>query len=310
MTKATTTTNAASGSSLLDQARAAMPGMPQVLTAIGLVDEALREGRARQVGRDVVEDTLAALMTGKGLPVDLGEQARAVQAEVEIKQARAATLQKVAERLRQERRDLQVDGADAGLAVLAAALEKILTGARKVFTDLGPVGSAQDAINADVVPAWQLTGPLVARYGELRHVQTMFVAAVMFATAERLRFDFVTPEATRLVDTFGTVRNYAEMPPGQAWSGSGQITAPVVQIRNDAAVEYRASPTRTPPWLTDDPIANLRWLVSPAAQPWVPTIGELQAASEAAARQVEEQLDEANPHRRQSLMSDEGRVSA
>ena len=80
------------------------------------------------------------------------------------------------------------------------------------------------------------------------------------------------------------MRNFAALYPDGLPDDSRQVPGGNVRIANGrvvtTTVEDRAADA--PPWLTGG-VAALRYLASPDAQPWVPTLGELEDARDAAA---------------------------
>jgi hypothetical protein len=163
---------------ILTRARDAMPG----LTA---ADKALVEVRAAmmQAAKPVrvidanapIEAAVGALLDGKPIPVDLGEQLLAVDDAQRRIQAKLRGLSTIQEHLIARRQDIRREQVDAGLAVLADELEDVIAKARPVAAALGQIRDAQTAIDANLAPEWQTIRGLAARHAELRQAQLALV---------------------------------------------------------------------------------------------------------------------------------------
>lgn len=276
-----------------------MPTYTAAEAALAVAQRALQQVRHRPLDPrgpkgPVVDEAVAALLAGEPLPGEMGARIRDAQEAVVVTNLEIEAMKSIVEHLQVRRAQAHVAEADAGLEVLSDELERILTVARSTFGDLDGVADAQAAIDAGpaAVAAWSTVAPLALRYAELRDVQAYLVGAVLEPPENPARNPHATPAARRLVDTFGTVENYVELfPKLQPWEmsehqqsaampGGGRRVLDDIEVVTTKTVR----PLRERPWLTGDPVADLRWIAGPEARPWVPAIAELDAAREEAAK--------------------------
>jgi hypothetical protein len=271
---------------LLDLARAAMPGLEAVAEAVPKVDAALAEARARvRPASEVHEAAVNAVLSGGDVPADLGARLLDVEQHNREAQAQHDALVRLRSDLARQRRDLCVRHADVALAVLAEALDALLAEARPLLPEVGDVDSSDAAINTGVVKPWKRLQELAARHAELREAQAMVVSDALEPPETPRARTLVSSRVRHLVQTVGTVRNFRTLYPDD-YSPAGPVVgqASRFQIVNGRVVELTQPPDRPSapaPWLTGDPVAALRYLAGPDAQPWVPTLAQLDQAQKA-----------------------------
>lgn len=270
-------------STLLDTARAAIPGQAALERALTAVKER-EESFVIRPEADLHDEALAAVLAGDPVPDDLGARIAAVrEANVAVALERTA-LQQIRGSLHDRRRRAHVDGADHALGFLADTLDQLLTDARPAFEVLGSITSAEEVIDtgSEAVTAWSTAGTLADQYVELRTAQAVVVSAAIAPPDQVSTVVTTAGKATRrLVSTFGTVRNFAALYPDLDGFDPADDDAPVgvtsTRIQDGLVVEAGSSshPIGTVPWLTDDPLTALRSMLVPEVEPWVPTIDEL-----------------------------------
>lgn len=226
---------------------------------------AATESRAQLVQR-VADSTRA----GKRVSAGFAGQAREVESAVHAAGAVLAVLGEVEDVVAQDR-DQVLDSAPATLLEhLDLQLTEALTEARSL--GLGTVDGAQEAIDAGLVDAWQRFVGLSDVHDQIRSAQRL--------VAMHLVSDH---NFTQLLDTFGAVRNFADLFP--AWYDRQRMVT-VVDSIGDAMLA-------TPPWPEGDGLSGLwRYAVEHSeAELWVPTPAELHNVHDAAladARVVED----------------------
>jgi hypothetical protein len=291
---------------LLEQARAAMPGLAALAEAVPKVVAALVEARARvRPASEVHQDAVNAVLSGGAVPSDLGARLLDVEQNNREAQAQYDALTRLRSDLLQQRRDLCVTHADRALTVLAEALDDLLAEARPLLAEIGDVDSSDAAISANMVKPWRRVQELAALHSELREAQAAIVSdALEPPTGARIR-TIVSSRVRHLVETVGTVQNFTVLyPDGYSPSGAVAGQASRFKIVNGRVVELTEQPKQpstSAPWLTGDPVAALRYLASPDAQPWVPTMAQLDQAQKA---------PEPVPDKPRSLMVSEKRARA
>lgn len=262
------------------RARAAIGGRDAVLAAMIVVTEEITAARraVAPVDEAVTTDVLAAVLDGRRVPDDVGQRITAGHAANAAAIARAGALDRVSDRLTHELRRLDVEGADAALAVLRADLDAVLHDAAPVVETLADVHDPGAAIRGGLAGEWRTFEALAERLASLRHAQAIIVSAAVdppdrpTGTTSR-----VTPHVRRLVDDHGHLAAAAE-------HGSIGLSD---HDRREAEVSTRPLP-HARGWIDGDPLDRLRWcLLTPGVEPWLPTIDELH---EAAAAHADEQL--------------------
>ena len=278
---------------LLELAREAMPALTATQTALDTVRAA--QTTARQQARsadDLPAQVLDAVLAGKPVPDDIGQRVVDLRRDNESVIAALEVLRQVEDGLYEHRRSSIAQQVDLGLAVLADHLADLLAQARPAVEALVGITEAEDAITAGRVEQWTTLRRLSSRYAELRTAQAVLVSEGLFPPddARRQRFGVVSSDARRLVDSFGTVRNFAAIFPEGLPQSTRSAGGSEPAIRNGRIVTSRVEDTRAapPPWLTGDPAAALRYLTGPDAQPWCPTIAESTAARDDAARAAQD----------------------
>jgi hypothetical protein len=146
-------------------------------------------------------------------------------------------------------------GADAMLASLAADLNEVMAEVDTVATKLKSASTPAEAIERGVEKAWRQLPELRERYDQIRAAQMCVVPvadplAVGNATSPYL----ADPLASDLL-----LSNLDELVPG--WR------------QRDQTISMGTPPSRTP-WPAD-PVAQLLWLSTSPAEPWVPTTSQL-----------------------------------
>jgi len=266
---------------LLEKARAAMRGRAEI--EAGLADVTTRLRRARAAARpeeDVLDAAFEAVIAGQEVPADVADRVLTIRRSNESAFAEAGVLGPLEHRLREQLLAVHRRRADDGLNVLATELHAVLTAAGPVLAELGSnVDDAASAIEADRVVQWREATALAERYDELRRAQRVLVSAAVSPQAHVS--DRVSPEARSLVDDFGIVRDaglhYPEVGTGVNRS---EVRTGEVRIFSGRLVtsDHSDRPARACPWLTGDPVADLRFVTRADVQPWVPAINELTGA--------------------------------
>lgn len=276
--------------SLLDTARAAIPGQAAIERALAAVKER-EESFVIRGEADLHAETLAAMLAGEPVPDDLGARIAAVRQANQADALERAALQQTRTALHERRRQANVDGADHALGVLAETLSRLLTDARPPIKVLGSIATAEEAIAAgsEAVAAWSTAHALGDRYAELRNAQAIIVSAATDPPDNAARAVTTAGKATRrLVATFGSVCNFAALHPAlDGFDPADDEAASGVQssrIINGRLVETGSTnrPIAVVPWLTDDALAALRSMLVPEVEPWVPSIDGLIAARDKA----------------------------
>lgn len=147
-------------------------------------------------------------------------------------------------------------------------LQQVLDEVRSL--GLGAIRTAQAAIDQGKVEAWQRYQTLTDAYSEIRAAQQL--VAQHLVQSDLLR---------QPLETFGAVRNYAELFPG--WFDRQRQV--VIGTVNGEPVHV------SPPWSDSDPLGLWQYAVQhDEVELWVPTPAQVQAAYTMAlteARQVE-----------------------
>lgn len=269
MPRTTTATPEVDTRPLITRARHAMPGFTTADSAIDALDAYVRSLREMSddaiahVGPDVADELLEAAGPVDWSSFELGKRARDLTAERERITAERAALVRLRAELVTRRQDAAIDGADHALAVVRAELETVLQHARPVFAALDGIRTAQAAIDADLITEWRQALDLAGRYTAVRNTQRSLVRELKQhhldeideEIGDRTRLGF---ETRVLIDVHGYVANAAELV---------ELTA-----------EHRAGRTDDLPWLIDQPLDALAYVLRPEVQPWLPSMGELGAA--------------------------------
>lgn len=291
---------------LLRQARDAMPGRAAIVAALDAVDPRIR--RVRASGRpefdEAIGHALSRVLAGEPTPDDLGARVIDVRRANEAALAELQALDGLAQRLRERLRDTNVEQVDPALAVLAAVLDALLDEARPVLAALGDVPDPGAAIERGVVEPWREATRLAERYAELRQAQGVVTSAAISPpdSVSAGLTDRISPDTRWLVGDYGhvkdaarhgTVGSAAANRADQYTSGTRVVGGRVVQTTRTE------KPARSRPWLTDDGLADLRFILGDGVEPWVPTVRELTAArDEHAQRLRDEARAAAEPPRR------------
>jgi len=149
------------------------------------------------------------------------------------------------------------------LRSLAADFDALMAELKSVVDRLGGAKSAAEAVDVgdDAVDAWRGLAPLRSRYDELRAAQN-FVFQHEHELLQNSRSRYIDerhvnpdPLASDLA-----VRNLDEVFP--EWR------------QPDTRVTLVGESPNRRPW-PEDPVAQLVWMVTSEAQPWLPTIGQV-----------------------------------
>jgi len=268
---------------LLERARAAMPGLAAIETAIAEVAERLRQARSAIRPEDAVLDVaLEAVLDGDPVPADLADRVLRVRRGNESAWAEASVLAPLLERLQERLTAVHRDRADDALRVLATELDVVLTAARPLLAgQLGNVNDAESAIATDRVGPWRQAVELAERHVELRSAQRVVVAGALDPVDQARITTRVSPEVRNLVDDFGIIRDPAQHHPTVGAGADGadvRLSGSRIfsgRIMTDAHTDR---PARVRPWLTGDPVADLSFLARPDVIAWVPRVASLTAA--------------------------------
>lgn len=270
---------------LLAQARDAMPTLAAADRALAVVKAAAADLHAKvRIDSDVIDDAVDNLLAGNSVPDDIGARLFDVRRHNETLQLQHDGLAKVEGRLRERLRSSQTRDADHGLKVLAASLEELLVEARPAVEATRGIDSADAALTAGRGEEWLTVRRLAARHAELREAQAALVGAALFPS-DRGTSTVVPREARRLVSGHGTVRDFDELfPAGLPGLEAAQPVGGGARIVNGRLVTtaVTSEAVDAPPWLAGDAISALRYMAAPDSKPWVPMIGELTAARDAA----------------------------
>lgn len=271
-------------SQLLAQARATMPGVNDTERSLAaLADRRTALRAAFQPEPDVLAAATRAVLDGDPLPDQLGEQIVATRRVNEAAQAENTALDRIEHNLHQQRRAQYAAGVDDGLAVVAAALDQVLTAARPELAELGAVRDPQTAIERDLTDAWTGANDMARQYAAVRNVQAVLVHDHIrddaMARMESSRNDHPSTAATNLVNRFGTVRN-----PDELVDPTDLVDKP----RRDPDVKQPVLP-----WATGDLLDNLAFAADENTQTWVPNLAELLAARDRVEHAAQEAAREA-----------------
>lgn len=283
---------------LLEAARAAIPGLAEITAALPAVDALITAARgATQDELDVVDEALTAVLGGKPVPDDLGDQVLGQRRRNERAHAALQSLHRLRDQLKEAHLRAHADRVDPALAYLAGELSTLLGQARAALADLGPASSAQAAIDAGVADAWTRAQRVSGRYDELRRAQAVLLSAALTPLDLRRVSDIPTREAQTMVTTYAAVRDYGELYPPTVMGGEVTVRSSRNGMPTSETFRRPESPPGAapppPPWPTGDTLQDLSYLTSDQAQPWVPSMAELHAARTPAP--VSE--DNAAPHR-------------
>ncbi|GAB3228227.1 hypothetical protein [Mycolicibacterium hippocampi] len=159
---------------------------------------------------------------------------------------------------------------DHFLAALHEELQTFLGHAEKVVDDLGDCATAAEAIANDRTAQWKRLTELTNDYAVLREHQMRHVDP-------RTRFDCAPPDGGEDHASDLYLKNLDDIWP--LWKTPGVETARFVHVNG--------TKPRFEPW-PSDPTQQLRWLVTSAAEPWIPTSSEL-------TQHLKDRQDRANP---------------
>lgn len=290
-TKAAQSTQASK--SLLDLARSQMPGYDALEAAMPRIREAIAAAAKEkpQNDADVLATTVDSISAGDFDPIhDLGARFVGSQDQLRRWEAQQTALDLLLRDVQSRQNSILASHADTALRHLAAILEDILTAARPAFAALGDATSPDEAIDAGATEHWAIVRTLAAQHQELRAAQSTLVNDRLEPPYgwSGTRLGTSTGENADLVNSYGYVRSEVARAylQGLTVADRGRRAAAEMARFNDesgATAEELAELTSPIPWLDDDPIAVLRWLAQPDAQPWVPTVRELTDARDAAA---------------------------
>lgn len=282
------------GNEALAAALDALPGYEATVTAraaletaTAAADTALSDAR---VDRDRLVERVAESMRDGSTPAGVPRDALKATTALAQAQATRDLLSEVSNRLSTERDQRLTTAPDTLLRHLHGQLRDVVTEARDL--DLAGATDADEAIAAGVVAAWQGFLALRSHYFVIRDAQRTVVGR------------FVTDHTiTAHLDTFGALRNYADLFP--RWLDA--VRRVPERIVNGDAITY------APSWPTDPAAFFLHAVTHPDLDLWVPTARDLQDAykgahaaalrADAARQDDEPQTDEQarNERRRREL---------
>lgn len=152
-------------------------------------------------------------------------------------------------------------GLDQALGHLDGQLADLLDEARALAPQLDGATTAQQAIAAGSkgVKAWQKITELAPRYSAIRHAQVLLMDKFAPDMARRARPSF----SSTATGSDAVLANLDEVWPG--W-----------RDKQPERLDFFARST-VGPWPEGDDVELFVWLVTSAAQPWVPTRRQLQA---------------------------------
>jgi hypothetical protein len=226
---------------------------------------------AGAVRRDLLAAVVAAANDGKPFPSDLGRQAAEAGHASAHAQAELEILATALDHFDAQLNGLHRQHASRGLEHLATYLPGLLRRARVLDTELGQVHTAEQAVNATPahVAAWQELGRLAEAYTSLRRAQRSLTLYGLHGT-------HVGTDHGHGLDLLRQAGEMADL--FEVW--------PRWDEEND-----RFWPAQPTPWPADsDPVAQrytrdyVRWAGTTTAHLWIPTIPELEAATERFAR--------------------------
>ena len=254
--------------SLLERARATMPGLAEIEAALSGIEAALsridRDGRPEW---DAVDAVLPDVLAGLPIPGDLGSRVLAVRKANEATGLDVQALTRLRERLHVHQRQIEVKHVDAALKVVSAELDAVLTMARPVVARLGSINSGDAAITSGLVDEWRAARDIGGRYTEVRAVQLRITEDAMNPD------NLADRDVALLVLDHGWVRD-ADQLDDAVGTDPRQPRVDHPQLMLTAA----GAPIDTRPWNTGDRLADLHFVCRRDVSPWVPSIAELTSA--------------------------------
>lgn len=250
---------------LLARARAAMPGLAAVETALAAVDDRIRQLHEPDPAPVDASSITVLLLAGEPLPADLGAVLSAHTERTAARHREVQLLNTVRDGLERRRDSALRDGNAAAFQWLDQRLQELVKQGRTVLARLGPVRTAEAALDAaDPVAVrddLHELGALAAQHEQLREAQVHLVGVVAAVSPRHLTWR----EQLALVREHGLTANPA---PG------------------------------TPP---DEPLARWVWLLdTPSVAPAVPAYAELMrraASTKPASPPTTATADQGEPYR-------------
>jgi hypothetical protein len=236
--------------------------------AIGIAED------ARKLLKDRTVDTAhvpSPLQTGT-VSVDWLEAATAERMAMQRTEFERQVLLQLIDNADREAESIFSVGADEMLAHLNGELAAVVDAV--TAAELDGATTAAQAVDRGTAEAWRKLGPLVQRYDEIRRAQD---------TVMRQHPEYVARARSRFADTADNhandlyIRNL-----DQVWAGWNKP--------HNVVENVDGTPHRFEPWPAD-PAERLLWLATSDAEPWCPTLGDL---DELSARRIP--IRTASPH--------------
>jgi hypothetical protein len=256
--------------------------------------EALERSAAVVNERALINAAADAVLTGGEIPADLGADLAAARVAAAQNGAALEILRATQERLPDAFREHCQARADQALAVVRAEIDEIVSAARTAFVTLGPVRTADDAIEGGVSDEWLTARRLAVRYAEARAAQATIISAAVDTTRDNTTpGDGITARGALLTDYFGTIDSPWLYDPGLVQTFDNQL-ARIRTGHTPERADYfgRAIPAGVHrlPWQIDtaDQLHALRWLTTTEnVEVCTPTLGELITAERQGREQAE-----------------------
>ncbi|WP_461479845.1 hypothetical protein [Mycobacterium sp. HUMS_1102779] len=246
--------------------------MPGYRTALDIADQARTfiSELARPEPIDPADDPLNG-----GSFTEWPRRVLAHRSAIAIAEQERAILVDVQQRATAAARTCAVQNIDALLTHLNTQLMALLDDAKAIVDQLGGATTPEEAVANDAGPQWKTLGELANDYATLRDAQreVMYLAPADVNMGARRANGRGDDHASRLF-----LRNISAVWPD--WQ----------RPDHTAAIRIDGSQPRLEPWPEHEYSAQmLAWLVTSAAEPWVPTLRELQ-------QQREQRRRDANPN--------------
>lgn len=275
--------------SITSNAYTHIPGYAEHVQAEKLINDEISRTRAVKYAPTITaEDFVDAALAGAEFPANPREHNENIRSQRLNHGARIELLKNALKSLQARKRDNVTEHADEALTYLADELSKLMKQVRATQKVLGNVRTAEHVLDAEdpkVLAAWRERDELISRYNEIRSAQhsitspglgngqSFKITAVGHIRNSLELSDFWLSKRRKSTSHRAATDPLAGVNAFDEWLGAG----------GDARFKYTSSaiPQEDHGGNKVNPWDYLVWLAT-TAEPWLPTIAQLQEAWTAA----------------------------